>query len=111
MRPLYILTHLYPRHTIHHLRLPYNLPNSTTSTSTTRLIVNIKDIVGTGAEDIEDYNTEDIVEITIKTRPEKNTISVTKKNIGLQNIIPKTIRLFINNTTDNLCIQLRKRLY
>jgi hypothetical protein len=66
-------------------------------------------MVGTKAEDIkdyttEDYNTEDTVEVTIETRPEGNTIFATRKDIGLQNIIPKTVRPLINDTIDNLYI-------
>jgi hypothetical protein len=73
---------------MHHLRFLYNLPNSTTSTSTIRLTVYIKDVVGIEAEDIEDHttedhNAEDTIEVTIKTRPEGNTISATRKDIGL----------------------------
>jgi hypothetical protein len=46
---------------------------------------------------------ENIIEIIIKTGPNKNIIFI-RKDIGLQNIIPKTIRLLINNTIDNLYI-------
>jgi hypothetical protein len=52
----------------------------------------------------EDYNTENIMEITIETRPERNTIFAIRKDISLQNTIPKTAKLFINDTINNLCI-------
>jgi hypothetical protein len=62
----------------------YNLSNSTTSISITRLTEYIKDIIGTKAKDIEDhtaedYNTENIIEVIIKTRPERNIIFITKR--------------------------------
>jgi hypothetical protein len=68
--------------------LLYNLSNSTASTSTTRLKVNIKNMVGTKTKDIKDYtakdhNAEDIIEIIVKTRPERNIIFITRKDIGL----------------------------
>jgi hypothetical protein len=45
-------------------------------------------MVGTEAEDIkdhtaEDYNTENTIEVIIKTRPERNIISATKKDFSL----------------------------
>jgi hypothetical protein len=66
-------------------------------------------MVGTKTKDIEDYTTKDhnaknTVKVIIETRPERNTMSITRKDIGLQNIIPKTIRLVTNNTVDNLYI-------
>jgi hypothetical protein len=68
--------------------LLYNLSNSTASTSTTRLKVNIKNMVGTKTKDIKDYttedhNTENIIKVIVETRPERNIISKTRKNIGL----------------------------
>jgi hypothetical protein len=44
------------------------------------------------------------MEVIIKTRPERNIISITRKDIGLQNIIPKITRPFINNIVDSLYI-------
>jgi hypothetical protein len=78
---------LYSWYIIYYLRFLYNLPNSTTNIIITRLIVNIKDIVGIEVEDIKDYttkdhNTENIIKIIIETRPERNIISVTRKDIG-----------------------------
>jgi hypothetical protein len=66
-------------------------------------------VVGIKAENIkdhtaEDYNTENTTEITVETRPEKYIISVIRKDIGLQNIIPKTTKLFMSNTINNLRI-------
>jgi hypothetical protein len=66
-------------------------------------------VVGTKTKDIkdhttEDHNTENTIEVIIETRPERNIISIIRKDISLQNIIPKTIKLPINNTIDNLCI-------
>jgi hypothetical protein len=85
---LYILTYLYPRYIIYYLRFLYNLPNSITNTSITRLIINIKNIVGTETKDIKDYitknyNTENTIKVIIETRPERNIISATRKNISL----------------------------
>jgi hypothetical protein len=68
-------------------------------------------MVGIKAEDIKDHNAENIMEVTVKTRPERNIMFATKKNIGLQNIIPKTAKPLINDTINNLYIQLKKRLY
>jgi hypothetical protein len=100
---------LYPRYTIYYLCFLYNLPNSITNTSITRLTVYIEDAVGIETEDIEDhitedYNTEDTIEVIIKTGSERNIIFIIRKNISLQNIIPKTIKPLINNTIDNLYI-------
>jgi hypothetical protein len=77
--------------------------------SITRLTINIKNIIRTKTKIIKDHtakdhNTKNTIEATIETRPERNIIFAIRKDIGLQNIIPKTIRLFINNTVDNLCI-------
>jgi hypothetical protein len=83
------------------------------------LTVYIKNVVGTKTKDIkdhtiEDYNAENTIEITMETRigikPERNIISIIRKDTSLRNILPKTIRLFMNNTIDNLYIRLRKRL-
>jgi hypothetical protein len=80
-----------------------------TSTSITRLIIYIKDIVGTKTKNVEnhaaeDHNTENTVEAIIGTRPERNIIFAIRKNISLQNIIPKTAKLLTNNTINNLYI-------
>jgi hypothetical protein len=40
-------------------------------------------MIGIEAEDIEDHNAENTVEVTVETRPERNTISITRKDIGL----------------------------
>jgi hypothetical protein len=45
-------------------------------------------MVGTKTKDIKDYtakdhNAEDIIEIIVKTRPERNIIFITRKDIGL----------------------------
>jgi hypothetical protein len=85
---LYILFYLYPPHTTDRLYLLYNLPNSIISTSITGLTEHIKNIIGTEAEDIKDYttedhNTENIIKVIVETRPERNIISKTRKNIGL----------------------------
>jgi hypothetical protein len=85
---LYILTYLHPWYTTYYLRFLYNLPNSITSISITGLTVNIKDVVGIKTKDIKDHitknhNTEDIIEIIIETRPERNIISITRKDISL----------------------------
>jgi hypothetical protein len=109
MRPLYILAYLYPQYITYYLCFLYNLPNSTTSTSTTRLTLYIKDVVGTKAKNIkdhttEDYNAENTIEVIIKTRPKRNTISAIRKNTSLQNTILTTTKPLINNTIDNLRI-------
>jgi hypothetical protein len=109
MRPPYILIHLHPWYITYHLRLLYNLPNSTTSISITGLTIHIEDVVGTKVKNIkdhttEDHNTENTIEITVETRPKGNTISATKKNNSLQNTIPKTTKPLINDTINNLCI-------
>jgi hypothetical protein len=113
---LYILFYLHPPYIMHRLYLLYNLSNSITSTSITRLTVYIENVIGIETKNIKDYTTEDhnienTIEIIMKTRPERNIIFAIRKDIGLQNIIPKTIRLLMNNAVDNLCIQLKKRLY
>jgi hypothetical protein len=66
-------------------------------------------MVGIKAKDIKNHTTKDhsmenTIKITIKTRPERNIISTIRKDISLQNIIPKTARLLINNTVNNLRI-------
>jgi hypothetical protein len=54
----------------------------------TRLTVNIRDITEIETKDMEDHtakdhNTEDIIKVIIKTRPERNIMFITKRNIGL----------------------------
>jgi hypothetical protein len=76
----------------------------------------MKNIIGTKTKNIkdytiEDYNAEYTVETRIRTRTEKDIIYITRKNTSPQNILPKTIRLFINNIVDNLRIRLKKKLY
>jgi hypothetical protein len=66
-------------------------------------------MVGIKIEDIKDYtakdhNMENTIEVIVETRPERNIIFIIRKNIGLQNIIPKTARPLINNIINNLCI-------
>jgi hypothetical protein len=53
-----------------------------------RLTVNIRDVVRIKTKDIENYTTKDynirnIIEVIIETRPERNIISITKKDISL----------------------------
>jgi hypothetical protein len=48
----------------------------------------MEDMIGIEAEDIKDYTTKDhnkenTIEIIIKTRPERNIISTTRKDISL----------------------------
>jgi hypothetical protein len=86
--PLYILTYLYPCYIIYYLCFLYNLPNSITNIIITRLIINIKDVIGIETKDIEDhttkdYNAENTMEIIIETRPKRNIIFTTRKNISL----------------------------
>jgi hypothetical protein len=52
----------------------------------------------------KDYNTKVTIEVIIKTRPKRNIIFIIRKDISLQNIIPKTIKLLTNNIIDNLYI-------
>jgi hypothetical protein len=47
--------------------------------SITGLTVNIKDVVGTETEDTENHNTKNTIEVTVETRPERNTISAMKR--------------------------------
>jgi hypothetical protein len=86
--PLYILIYLHHWYIIYYLCFLYNLPNLTINTSTIRLTINIKNIIRIKTKDIKDYtaknhNIENIIKVTIKTRPEKNTIFIIRKDISL----------------------------
>jgi hypothetical protein len=66
-------------------------------------------MVGTKAEDIKDYTTENYnmentIEVIIETKPKRNIIPAIRKDISLQNIIPKTSKPPISNTINNLYI-------
>jgi hypothetical protein len=69
--PLYILIYLHHWYIIYYLCFLYNLPN---------LRIKTKDIKDYTAKN---HNIENIIKVTIKTRPEKNTIFIIRKDISL----------------------------
>jgi hypothetical protein len=40
-------------------------------------------MVGIKTKNIEDHNAKNTIEVTVETRPERNIMSITKKNVGL----------------------------